>query len=640
MKRTRKRPFTSRDMISGRTADSFTVSADGKVAFAVSEPSEDLTKVMTRVWVLDESVPEGARPVTSLEHKAAQPRFSPDGRTLAYLSEGKDGVMQLALAAGSARPRVITRFARGVDTFEWAPDGEKLLLVAAPDPSAVRKKAIEAKDDARDVDADAPMSRMWLVSPDGGRARPIGPAAGHVIRIAWSPDGRLIAFLASRRPHLDAILSESELKVMDSRGRNVRTLLRMHGLDVCGVPGATPRFSPDGSRLAVNFTGDSAHMGPDTVWVVRLCDGRARELDREADERGVLPRWLDDRTVIFFQPRSVRRVLRRAYTDGRASDMLVDMPGFVNDCEVAPDGGKVFFSYFESGQPLEVYSVDAAGGPPRKLTSINGRFDRVRHSPAEIVRWKSREGWDLEGILYRPASGRAPYATVVIPHGGPHGSASNAHDGVSQVYAANGYAVFLPNFRGGTGRGTAFYRSIIGDYGDGPADDIVRGVKALVKRGLADKERLVIHGASYGGYVSAWLIGHSRAFRAAVAHAPVINGLSMWGTTDMPSFIAWDFRGRSRGLHEAFRRQSPVTYLHRAKTPTLVTVGEKDVRVPPGQAQELYRGLISAGAPTALVVYPREGHNIAEPRHRLDYMRRCLEWFAKHLGKDAPKGSA
>jgi dipeptidyl aminopeptidase/acylaminoacyl peptidase len=636
MTRAHKRPFSIKDSVSAKTADSFTVSADGKVAFVVSEPSEDLSKVVTRIWMLDEAAPEGARPITSVEHKAAQPRFSRDGR-LAYLTEVKNGTMQVAVLSGLGEPRVITKFANGIDTLEWSPDARTLLIVAAPDPSPQRKKAIENKYDATDVDADAPKSHMWLVSATGGKPRPIGPRDAHIVRIAWSPEGKRVAFLQSPSSHLDSILALTQLRLMASNGRGVRTLLRMHGLDCCGVPGATPRFSPDGSHLAVNCTGDDRHMGPDTVWTVRCSDGRAAELDRESDERAVLPRWLDNRTVVYFQTRSVHRVLRRAYMDGARPDMLVDMPGFVNDCEVSPDGKQVFFSYFEHAQPLEVYSADVSGRKPRKLTRLNARFDRIRHASMEVVRWKSREGWDLEGLFYRPTSGRPPYATVVIPHGGPHGQVNNAHDYTSQTYAANGYAVFLPNFRGSTGRGTAFYRSIIGDWGQGPADDIMRGVRMLTRKGLADGKRLVIHGGSYGGYMTAWLISHTRAFRAAVAHAPVINGLSMWGTTDLPSFIAWDFRAHPQDMHEAFRRQSPSTYLRRAKTPTLVTVGDRDVRVPPGQAQELYRALKAAGVPTSLVVYPREGHGIGELRHRLDHMRRCLAWFARHLGKDAPK---
>jgi len=635
MKRLHKRPFSLKDIVSARSAEAFTVSPDGKVAFVVSEPSDDLSRTTTRIWLLDEAAPKGARPVTSAEHRAAQPRFSRDGR-LAYLAEDKKGVMQVAILAGLAEPRLITRFARGVDTLEWSPDGRSLLVVAAPDPCLERKKAVERKDDATDVDADAPKSQMWLVSPDGGKPRPIGPRDGHIVRIAWSPNGKRIAFLESPSSHLDSILSMARLRLMDSKGRGACTLIRMHGLDSCGVPGATPRFSPDGSYLAVNRCGDKKHMGPDTVWVIRCSDGRATEIDREADERAILPRWLDNQTLAYLQTLHVHRVLRRAYTDGKKAAMLVDMPGFINDYEISPDGKRVFFSYFESTRPIEVYSVDASGGVPKQLTRINAQFDRIHHASAELIRWKSREGWDLEGLFYRPVSGKPPYATVVIPHGGPHGQSNNAHDPISQVYAANGYAVFLPNFRGSTGRGIAFYRSIIGDWGEGPAGDIVRGVKMLVRSGLADEKRLVIHGGSYGGYMTAWLIAHTQIFRAAVAHAPVIDGLSMWGTTDIPGFVAWDFRARGEGMHEAFVRQSPSTYLHRAKTPTLVTVGEKDVRVPPGQAQELYTALKSAGVPTALVVYPREGHGIGEPVHRINHMRRCLAWFAKHLGDSAP----
>ena len=176
-------------------------------------------------------------------------------------------------------------------------------------------------------------------------------------------------------------------------------------------------------------------------------------------------------------------MLRRAPANGRAGVNVVDGPGYVYDFAFAEGGREVYFTYGESANAPEVYVVSADGGEPKRLTRTNRRFDKVAVAAVETVKWKSREGWTVEGLLYRPVTGRAPYATVVMPHGGPYGASNNAFSPYAQFYAANGYALFQPNFRGSTGYGSRFYEAINGNWGDGPAGDILRGVDALVRSG-------------------------------------------------------------------------------------------------------------------------------------------------------------
>jgi dipeptidyl aminopeptidase/acylaminoacyl peptidase len=240
----------------------------------------------------------------------------------------------------------------------------------------------------------------------------------------------------------------------------------------------------------------------------------------------------------------------------------------------------------------------------------------------------------------RPATrARKPWATVLIPHGGPHGAISDEYGRLAaQVFCARGYAVFMPNFRGSTGYGTDFMLAILRNWGGAPADDIMRGLDLLVRRRLVDRKRVVVHGGSYGGYMTAWLIGHYRnRFRAAVAHAPVVNNISMWGTTDIPSFKEWSYGGRPLTTFKLYWQQSPISGLAGCKTPTMVVTGDVDLRVPVGQSQELYRTLQAEGAPTKLVRYPREPHGVGEPRHKVDFIKRVLAWFDEHLGEDSPE---
>jgi dipeptidyl aminopeptidase/acylaminoacyl peptidase len=242
----------------------------------------------------------------------------------------------------------------------------------------------------------------------------------------------------------------------------------------------------------------------------------------------------------------------------------------------------------------------------------------------------------VEGILYLPSApgAKKPYPLIVMPHGGPYGASSNSY-GVSvvpNIYCAAGYACFLPNFRGSTGYGRMFTRSIIRDWGKGPLADIMAGVDALIRRGLADGKRMAVFGGSYGGYMTCWTIGHTNRFRCAVAVAAVTDAISEWSSTDIPTFMIYSSGGAWPSYDDKFwRDQSPIHHVDKVKTPTLVITGEVDVRVPPNQSHEFYRALKLRGVETRLVLYPREPHGLAEPRHRAHYFKEILEWIDEHV---------
>jgi len=623
------------------------------VAMSVAETAPDGTKTAVRLWLVDAAVPEGARPITRGDKRASSPAFSPDGRRLAYLVEGDKeplarqspgdgGKMQLAaLTTPFSEPIVLTHFEQGVRSFEWL-DAKRLLVLAPPDRPEAKRKAVEQKDDAYVVESEEPCARMWLVNVSGGRPKPIGPAGGHVVLASTSPAGRLLAYLHAAHSTLESFWRGSELRLLDLRTGRSRLLRRLYS-----PQGHTPRFSPDGRRLAFVDCPRRGALYPAYVFVADLSLGKTRggagpsvrRIRRAAPgstQVQTAPRWLDNNTVLFVEQRGVRRALCAAEVgpDGSGRE-VVRLPGSVGDYAVT-SGGRVAFVYSESAKPPEVFESAATGASaPEKLTAINRALDAVALSPGEIIRWTSRDGRTVEGLLHRPTTkARAPYPCCVVPHGGPHGAISDAWERpLAQVLAARGVASFFPNFRGSTGYGEEFLLSIRGDWGKGPADDIMRGVETLVRRRVADRGRLVVQGGSYGGFMTAWLIGHYDVFRAAVASAPVVHNLSMWGTTDIPVFQEWELRTSPLKDPGLYWRLSPVKWLARCRVPTLVIVGDKDERVPPGQAQELYRTLKSAGAPARLVRYPREPHGIGEPRHKSDMMRRIVAWFDEHLGK-------
>ncbi len=641
----RERLFRAKDVYLSQKPEQLACSEDGRhVAFVVGEADIEASKVYRRLWVME--VGGEARQASFGETSVSQPAFSPDGTKLGYLVE-REGKAQAAVLAGAcSEARVITGFegglpgcAAGVKGFWWHPSGRSVLVLATVDLSEDRKKAKAGRDDAHEVDVDEACASMWIVPMEGGKAKRIGPGDGHVACAAWSGDGKRIAYVWGEHVTLDVMWSRTSLYVLEVETGRSR---RLRGLTAPGAMGNVPVFSPDGERIVFADGPRAGDLYPLEVYCMSSRGGRAVQVDRVADRDAGSGAWLDDETVIYLQQQQTSIKLRCAGVNGRAGRTLVDWPGQV-DCYVpARKAGKVFFTYSETGKPHQVYSLELGSGKaPERLTALNRGLAGVRMSVGELVRWMSPDGLAVAGWLYRPTTGgRAPYATIVVPHGGPQSLVANdfGRSLGAQVYCASGYAVFMPLFRGPTGYGERFMRKIVGDWGPGPGEDVLSGVRMLIRRGLADNQRLLLRGGSYGGYMTAWLVGNSRMFRAAVADAPVTNSISMWGTTDITSWHTWNFGGTPLTRFKDYRRFSPVAHLGKCKTPTLVMTGEEDARVPPGQSYELYRTLRAAGAETGLVLYPRELHGLAEPKHQMDALRRTLRWYRKHLGKDAPRG--
>ena len=635
----KQRLFKISDITAVSTPTQLETTADGRLAaMVIPEVSSDGTRMVGRIWLLDESAREGARVVTVEDKDASMPQFSPDGRCLAYLSEqGEKKKKQIVvLTTPFSEPKVLTDFDEGVQSFAWM-GGRSLLALAPPDKPETKKKAMEDKDDAYVVEADEPCARMWQVRLSGGKPKPIGPRDGHVCVASASADGKRVAYVHASHSTMEALWTGSGLHVLDARTGRSRLLRK------CSSPHAAmwaPRFSPDGSKIVF---GDSPRKGmlyPQAIFVVDVEGRRAVRVDRGADRTMYGPRWLDDRTILYTQQNATARTLKTAPASGGPGRDVVDRPGSVTDYVGCAKTSRVLFVYSEIDKPFEVYAVEREGAAPKCLTRLNAKLANVKHSRGEVVRWKSKEGWTVEGLFLRPTTNvRAPYATIMIPHGGPHGVMGNSYErATAQVFCAKGYAVFMPNFRGSTGYGEKFTLAIQEHWGKEPADDIVRGIKGLIRRRLVDLNRLVVSGGSYGGYMTAWLIGHYDYFRAAVAHAPVVNLISQWGTTDIPSYKEWSFDGSPLARYDRYWAQSPVRWLKGCRTPTLVITGDVDLRVPVGQSQELYRTVLASGVPAKLVRYPREPHGIGEPRHRIDVVKRTLAWFKEHLGKDSPNG--
>jgi dipeptidyl aminopeptidase/acylaminoacyl peptidase len=267
------------------------------------------------------------------------------------------------------------------------------------------------------------------------------------------------------------------------------------------------------------------------------------------------------------------------------------------------------------------------------LTPPGNLFLKERRlAEPQVFRWKNDEGSTVEGVLTPPPEGTAkpPYRLVVYPHGGPHSRAALGFDFTVQALAAQGYAVFQPNFRGSAGYGQPFIDADRGDFGGGDMRDILSGVDELVRTGVADRKRLFVYGVSYGGYMTCWLVGRTERFKAAVAQNAVTDLTMMWCLSDLQSWTEWEFGGRPWEEPAKMREHSPLTYADKVRTPTLILHARDDRRCPLPMGRAFYQALRTRNVPTQMVIYPNEGHAIRQPRHREDVLRRLLSWFARY----------
>jgi dipeptidyl aminopeptidase/acylaminoacyl peptidase len=301
------------------------------------------------------------------------------------------------------------------------------------------------------------------------------------------------------------------------------------------------------------------------------------------------------------------------------------------------NGARAAFAASTPSHPFDAFVSDRSA--TKRLTTLNPSLDGVKLGEQEIVRWKSTDGLEVEGIIVKPVGYQAGrrYPVVMQPHGGPEGADLNGWNGTysrwGQMLAGRGFVTFYPNYRGSIGRGVKYSMADHRDLMGKEFEDMLAGIDHLVAIGVADPSRIGVGGGSYGGYTSAWAATYgSERFKAAVMWMGISNWYSMTGTSDIffeNSTVHWN--AMMYDNYALYWNRSPLAHIDKAKTPTLIVHGAVDPRVPIGQSQEMYTALRWKGVPVEFVTYPREGHGVTERAHQEDFMNRVLGWFEKHL---------
>jgi dipeptidyl aminopeptidase/acylaminoacyl peptidase len=600
-------------------------SPDGKrLAFVVMEPAKGQNR-KRHIWI-HEADEENSRQFTYSEKSESGPRWSPDGKTLAFLSDRGEAQQIYLMRADGGEGVALTKGKNGVRGFEWSPDGTRIAYIAPDAKSDEEEKKEKDKDDAHVADKDDKRGRLWIVNVATGETKGLTKPSWDVRQIVWMHNGAQLVMEATEHPESDQF-TQKIYAVLAVSGET-KLLLAPRG------PFGEIKVSTAGNTIS--FVG-SREDGPDPHDLMLLpvngiaahnLTGASLDLPVEAYE------WQKDGTVMMVAAYGFKSKFIKFDVNATMQELAVSpVP---TGAIAASSSGEIAYVAQTGTTPPEVWIWNSKGGAAAKQVShVNDAWKQFKLATPEYYRYKSFDGTEIEASLLLPIGGPDAGQSKKLPlialiHGGPTGRWSDAIEPWGQLLAARGYAVFYPNIRGSVGYGQKFVETNKADWGGGDYKDVMAGVHDLVTRGIADPNRLGIGGWSYGGYMAEWAITQTNEFKVAVSGAGMANLISEFGMEDHPAGDEWFF-GTPWESPDKFLNSSPFVHFKDAKTPTLILQGDADTIDPLGQSQELYRGLKRYGVETELVVYPREPHGFHEEKHLLDRLNRILAWYDKFL---------
>jgi dipeptidyl aminopeptidase/acylaminoacyl peptidase len=649
------RPFTIEELMKVRRVADPQVSPDGKtVAFTIGDVNFDGNRVVNQIYVV--SIAGGEpKQLTSGDRSSSSPRWSPDGKKMAYLTGSQVWVMD---HDGDDKKQVTT-ISTGAGGPVWSPDGNWIAFTSEVYPDCQNDDCNKQKDEAADKSKvkahiterllfrhwdewrDKKRTHLFVVPTKGGNARDLTPgdfdsppyAAASGDDYSFSPDGKEIAFL--RNPDkVEAISTNSDIYVVSLGGSNpINITLRNKGYDV------SPTYTRDGksiiyrSQATEGFEADRWRL-----MNYNRATGTSSEItkgfDLQVDELALSP---DGNSVYFTAgERGLHPIYKVSLQGGPVQKVVAGV--YAGNLQVAPDDTLVFAGSSLAAPP-EIYRGNAGSVIP--LTRINSGL-MASHSlkSAEETEWTGALGKKIHGFVVKPSNfdPSKKYPLLVLIHGGPQSAWNNSwsYRWNPAVFADAGYVVFAPNPRGSTGYGQRFVNEISGDWGGKAYTDIMNGVADVVRRNaFIDKNRIGAAGASYGGYMINWIEGHNNdprfRFKVLVSHDGVYNLTSMYGGTEELWFTDWEFKGTPWTNPAMYQRWSPHNFVNNFKTPILIIHGELDYRVPIGEGLQLFTAVQRKGIDSKLLIFPDEGHWVLKPQNSQLWYHTVIGWVDKYL---------
>jgi dipeptidyl aminopeptidase/acylaminoacyl peptidase len=635
--------WTPELQIKTRTVGIPRVSPDGKrVVYTVSSAvmTSDRSEYVTQLWLATTDGKENFQ-LTFNEKSSSNPKWSPDGNWIAFMSNRKDNknnIYLLPLRGGEAEP--LTDAKSAVSNFEWSPDGKWIALTMTDAKTEDEEKNDKAKNDFRWVDENLKMSRLYVIpvqkDANGKREpRKLTTENYNVDNFDWSPDGSRIVFDHTKSSVAND-WTTGDVSIVEVGAAKATIFANTSAAE------SSPLYSPDGKWIAITISDNPpSWAGSGLIKVFPAAGGQAKALTASYDAQPNITGWSADGKRIYFN--EAKGTSTQLYSLDVASNKIEEIkttPAVLAGINLNRTGTMLGFVRQTSDTPPDAFVSAVSTFTPVQVSHANSDTKLPPVGKTEVIHWTSKDGKEIEGLLTYPVGYQAGQKVPLILniHGGPTGVFQQTFLGGRGVYplatfSSKGYAILRANPRGSSGYGTQFRRANYNDWGGADYQDLMTGVDKVIAMGVADPDRLGVMGWSYGGFMTTWIVTQTQRFKVASAGAPVTNLMSFNGTADIPAFVPDYFGGQFWDQMDAYQKHSAMFNVKGVKTPTMIEHGDADIRVPISQGYEFYNALKAQGVPTRMIVLPRQPHGPTEPKMQLAAMQANVEWFEKYLGK-------
>ena len=602
--------FTVEDALALKTIGAPQFSPDGKrLVYTLSEWNSKEDRRVTHIYLV---ASDGGKPIklTNGEKGESAPQWSPDGACIAFLADRDKGAQLWIIPADGGEAEKLTSEENGIQSYRWSPDGKQIAVVTrdVPKDKDAREKKKKDKFDTITVDHDLNYSHLWTINVETKDKKRLTEGAFSVQTPQWSPDGKWIAYAASKAGAQESIFTDisedrdSDIFVIEATGGAVRKLTTNPSAD------ANPQWSPDGKWIAYTANTDGWASKTD-VMLIGVDGGAPKNLTASfIESAGGGLTWSPDGKTFYFT--SGVGMYSHVYSVPVGGGNVVPITtGNRNygQFDLSADGKRLAYTLNDSRTSDDIWVATLGQNNAKQITTANPQVKDFAIAESEVIKWKGPDNFDIEGVLLKPLGYEAgkKYPLILQIHGGPYGKFSDTFSARNQIWAAHGYAVLMPNPRGSTGYGNKFTVANLGDWGGKDFQDIMAGVDAVLAKGIADLDKCVVMGGSYSGFMTFWTVSQTDRFKAAIGHAAISDWYSFHGQSDIPGLMEYGFKGKPWEAPENYRRWSPMTYVARVKTPLMITHGERDMRVNIQQGEQYYRSLKKRGVEVIIRTYAK-----------------------------------
>ncbi|MDR9415844.1 MAG: S9 family peptidase [Gracilimonas sp.] len=622
-----------------QTVTNVYLSPDGSTALYTksvpADPFKENAPNSTHLYALDVESGESEALITDISVSGIN--FRPEYNTITYLAKKDDdetrSLYEMNIQNGESNK--LFTFETNISGYNWASDGNHIAFRAA-EPTEEKDSPLPYKPEIYEENLSNTWAYIQNVAMDGHKPHRI-PVEGSVYDIIWSPDRSKLAVAVAPTPLVDDFYMSQQVLIIDHESREI-----IAEVDHEGKLGQI-EWSPENDKLAMIAAATINDPIAGRLKIIDAETGNTTLLNKDFEGDFDQIEWAGPSTIHYLASKGATSEFGSLDVVSGEMEPIIPTGDLILTAFAHAANGVHIFEAESSSHPSEVY-LAKDGFDLERMTNSNSWLDDIELGQQEVITYEARDGLTIEGILIYPLNyddGKR-YPVITIVHGGPEAHYDNGwltdYSDAGQVGAAEGYAVFYPNYRGSTGRGLEYAMSSQADLAGAEFDDIVDGVDHLIEIGLADEDKIGVTGGSYGGYATAWMsTKYSDRFAAGVMFVGISNNLSKWGTSDIPEELYYvHARKRIWEDYQGYLERSPIYHVDNAKTPLLIMHGKEDTRVDPGQSYELYRHIKTrTETPVRLVLYPGEGHGNRNSTAKYDYSLRSLRWFNQYLKGDS-----